>query len=93
MQYILYIANFLFLLNQDTRKLIRNIENIEKKLINCQVTVVTKTCLNENIYINIFYISEEKCIVIYARNFNKYTLRLFFKSRNYSTNLRKYLTK
>ena len=33
-------ANFLFLFNQDTRKLIRNIENIEKKLINCQLAVV-----------------------------------------------------
>ena len=50
MQYILYIANFLFLLNQDTRKLIRNIENIEKKLIDCQLAVVfNKTCLNEDI--------------------------------------------
>ena len=33
-------ANFLFLFNQETRRLIRNIENIEKKLINCQLAVV-----------------------------------------------------
>ena len=53
-------ANFLFLFNQETRKLIRNIENIEKKLINCQLAVVFKeTCLNEEIlpiYTNILYI-------------------------------------
>ena len=43
-------ANFLFLFNQETRKLIRNIENIEKKLINCQLAVVfNETCLNEDI--------------------------------------------
>ena len=38
------------LLNQETRILIRNIENIEKKLINCQLDVIfNKTCLNEDI--------------------------------------------
>ena len=43
-------ANFLFLFNQETRRLIRNIENIEKKLINCQLAVVfNETCLNEDI--------------------------------------------
>ena len=51
-------ANFLFLFNQETRKLIRNIENIEKKLINCQLAVVfNETCLNEDIlpiYTNIY---------------------------------------
>ena len=54
--------NFLFLFNQETGRLIRNIENIEKKLINCQLGVVfNKTCLNEyilpiytNIYIYIY---------------------------------------
>ena len=40
-------ANFLFLFNQDTRRLISNIENIENKLINCQLAVVfNETCLN-----------------------------------------------
>ena len=43
-------ANFLFLFNQETRKIIRNIENIDKKLINCQLAVVfNETCLNEDI--------------------------------------------
>ena len=56
-------ANFLFVFSQETRRLIRNIENIDKKLINCQLAVVfNETCLNEdilpiytNIYINIQY--------------------------------------
>ena len=39
-----------FLFNQDARRLIRNIENIEKKLINCQLAAVFNgTCLNEDI--------------------------------------------
>ena len=43
-------ANFLFIFNQETRKLIRNIENIEKKLLNCQLAVVfNETCLNDDI--------------------------------------------
>ena len=51
-------ANFLFLFNQETRRLIRKIENIEKKLINCQLAVLfNQTCLNEDIlptYTNIY---------------------------------------
>ena len=51
-------ANFLFLFNQETRRLIRSIENIEKKLMNCQLAVVfNKICLNEDIlpiYTNIY---------------------------------------
>ena len=51
-------ANFLFLFNQQTRRLIRNVdENIEKKWINCQlfneiinyqlpIIVFNETCLN-----------------------------------------------
>ena len=63
-------ANFLFLFNQETRKLIRYIENIEKKLINCQLAVVfNETCLNEDIlsiYTNIYvYIHQYKYDVLY----------------------------
>ena len=43
-------ANILFLFNQETRRFIRNIENIEKKFINCQPAVVfNETRLNEDI--------------------------------------------
>ena len=51
-------AKFLFLFNQETRRLIRNIENIKKKLINYLLAVVFKeACLNEDIlpiYTNIY---------------------------------------
>ena len=48
-------ANFLFLFNQGTRRLIRNIENIEKKLINFQLAVVfNEICLNTFINMNKF---------------------------------------
>ena len=44
--------NFLFLFNQETRKLIRNIGNIEKKLTKCQLAVLfNETYLNIYIYI------------------------------------------
>ena len=40
-------ANFLVLFNQDTRRLIRNIANIEKKLIKCQPT---SCCIQRNMF-------------------------------------------
>ena len=41
---IFYFANFLFLFDQDTRRLIRNIENIEKKLL------PTSCCIQRNMF-------------------------------------------
>ena len=55
--YIHICVLFLFLFNQDTRRLIRN---IEKKLINCQLAVFNETCLNICKYIYVY-------IVFYCR--------------------------
>ena len=49
-----------FLFNQETRRLIRNIENIEKKSINCQLAVIfNETCLNTTciyVYIHVYIV-------------------------------------
>ena len=65
--YFYNFANFLFLFNRETRKLIRNIlKNIEKKLINYQLAIVfNETCLNIYIYLYLYiYISIARRIKI-----------------------------
>ena len=74
--FILKNVQTFFSINQETRRLIRNIENIEKKLINCQLAVVlNETCLYEdtlpiytNLYIYVHYTSNEGSITIAIMN-------------------------
>ena len=82
------------LIIQKSRRLLRNIENIEKKLINCQLAAVfNETCLNEDIlpiYTNIYiYIYVYAVETFFLAENNKFKLKFYLLVKWHFVNVRR----